>query len=158
MRAEYINPFYQATQDVFRLMLSIETEQGKLGVVEDMVPGKEANVVIGVTGDLKGTILFSFPKEMVLEMVKIMSGMEMDEIDSFVSSALGEVANIVGGNAMTYLTANNLTCDIVPPQVFVGVNKSMSMASGKALLLPLITPIGEFEIYIFLKENRNPQA
>ena len=34
---------------------------------------------------------------MTLEMVRIMSGLEMKTIDSFVSSALGEVANIIGG-------------------------------------------------------------
>lgn len=153
MKAEYINPFYRATQDVFSLMLSLETEQGKIGIVEDMVSGKDAAVIIGVTGDLRGTILFSFPKEMVLEMVKIMSGMEMNQIDSFVSSALGEVANIIGGNAMTYLSANNITCDIVPPQVFIGEHKSLSMASGKVLVLPLKTNIGDFDINIFLKEK-----
>ncbi|AKL94850.1 CheC domain containing protein [Clostridium aceticum] len=153
MKAESVNSFYQATKDVFKLMLDLGIEQGKLGIVEDMVLSKDANVVLGVTGDLRGTILFSFPKEMILEMVKIMCGMEMDEIDSFVSSALGEVANIIGGNAVTILASNNYKCDIVPPQIFVGEYKSFSMANEKALLLPLKTQIGAFDINIFLKEK-----
>ncbi|MGF7185853.1 chemotaxis protein CheX [Desulfitispora alkaliphila] len=152
MKVEYVNPFFKATNEVFNLMLSVETEKGELSVVEDMVSSKEANVVLGVTGDLRGNILFSFPKEMALEMVKIMSGMEMNEIDSFVSSALGEVANIIGGNAITNLSENNYTCDIVPPQIFVGQYKSLSMASGKALLVPLKTDIGQLDLHIFLKE------
>ncbi|AOY76590.1 chemotaxis protein CheX [Clostridium formicaceticum] len=153
MKAESVNSFFQATKDVFQLMLDIGIEQGKLGMVENMIPSKDANVVLGVTGDLSGTILFSFPQKMILEMVKIMCGMEMDEIDSFVSSALGEVANIIGGNAATMLAANNYKCDIVPPQIFVGEYKSFSMANEKALLLPLKTSIGEFDINIFLKEK-----
>jgi len=153
MKAEYINPFYLATKDVFQMMLDVETDKGQLAIVEDMIPGKEANVVLGVTGDLKGTILFSFPKEMILEMVKIMSGMDVDTIDHFVSSALGEVANIIGGNAVTKLTANNYICDIVPPQIFIGEYRSLSMASQQALLLPILTPIGKFDINIFLKEK-----
>jgi len=88
-----------------------------------------------------------------LEMVKIMCGMEMQVIDSFVSSALGEIANIIGGNALTILNSNNYICDIVPPQIFVGEYKSFSMANEKALLLPLMTKIGTLDIHIFLKEK-----
>lgn len=153
MKAEYINSFYGATKDVFKLMLDVDTQRGSLRLVEGMVSSNDANVVLGVTGDLSGTILFGFSKAMSLEMVKIMCGMEMKEIDSFVSSALGEIANIIGGNAMTNLTSNNYTCDIVPPQIFVGEYKSYSMANEKALLLPLITPVGTLEIQIFLKEK-----
>lgn len=152
MKAEYVNPFYQATKSVFQTMLDIDATKQKLDVVDNMIPSKDANVVLGVTGDLKGTILFSFPKSMILEMVHIMSGMRMNEIDSFVSSALGEVANIIGGNAMTLLNASQYTCDIVPPQIFIGEYKSFSMVSDKALLLVLETSIGDFEVNIFLKE------
>ncbi|OEH86207.1 chemotaxis protein CheC [Desulfuribacillus stibiiarsenatis] len=153
MKAEYINPFYTATNDVFRMMLDLDVQRGKIGLVEEMVSSKEANVLLGVTGDLKGSILFSFPKDMILEMVRIMCGMKMQEIDSFVSSALGEIANIVGGNAITNLTSLGYTCDIVPPQIFVGQYRSLSMASQKSLQLTMVTSIGEFELNIFLKER-----
>ena len=153
MRAEYINSFYQATQDVFQLMLDLAVEKNDLKVVEEMVNSKDANVILGVTGDLKGSILFSYTKEMALKMVNIMSGMSMDTIDNFVSSALGEVANIIGGNAITILSNHEYICDIVPPQIFIGEYKSMSMANKKALLLELGTEIGEFDISIFLSEK-----
>lgn len=152
MKAEYINPFFSATKDVFSMMLQLEATKTNLTVVDGMVAGKDVNVVLGVTGDLKGTILFSFPKDMTLQMVKIMCGMEMSEIDAFVSSALGEIANIISGNAVTKLSESNYRCDIVPPQVFVGEIRSMSMASEKSLLLPLATSIGSFDVNVFLKE------
>ncbi|MCL0071768.1 chemotaxis protein CheX [Peptococcaceae bacterium] len=88
---------------------------------------KDANVILGVTGDLQGSVLFAFPKEMALDMVKIMSGMKLDEIDNFVSSALGEIANIIGGNAVTNLASQNYSCDIVPLQVIIGKYKSPSV-------------------------------
>ncbi len=153
MKVEYINPFYKATEDVFETMLDLKTERGELDIVEDMIAGKEANVIIGMTGELTGSILYSFPKEMTLEMVKIMSGMEMDKLDSFVTSALGEVANIISGNAVTYLSDQDYTCDIVPPQIVVGESKSISMATKKALRIPLKTKIGEFDIHVSIKEK-----
>lgn len=155
MKAEYVNSFYKATLDVLKLMLDVNVEQGTISVVEGLIPSREANVILGVTGDLRGSILFSFPKDMTLEMVYIMSGMKMDEIDNFVSSALGEVANIIGGNALSNLSAVNYVCDIVPPQVLIGKYESVSMANEKAIRIPLITKIGEFDITIYLKESSN---
>ncbi|NMA86647.1 MAG: chemotaxis protein CheX [Tissierellia bacterium] len=155
MKAEYINSFYIATQDVFKLMFDLDVEKNGLTVVEDMVPVKDLSVSLGVTGDLKGTILFSFTDNMSLNMVEIMSGMKINEIDTFVSSALGEVANIIGGNALTNLSNNNYICDITPPQVFVGQHKTVSFPDEKTLVINLETDIGDFDINIFLRENQN---
>ena len=152
MKAEYVNAFYKATVDVFRMMIDIEVEQGQISITEGLISSRDANVILGVTGDLRGSILFSFPKDMTLEMVYIMSSMRMEEIDNFVSSALGEVANIIGGNALSNLAAANYTCDIVPPQILIGNYQSVSMANEKALRIPLMTNIGEFDITIYLKE------
>lgn len=150
MRVEYINPFYQATVDVFRVMLSMEPTRGPLRAVQELVPVSEANVGIGVTGDLRGSLLYSFPQTMALDMVRIMSGMEMNKLDTFVISALSEVANIISGNALTYLARNSLTCDISPPQVFVGSKGTLTMSTEKAVVLPLITDIGTLEVSISL--------
>ncbi|HOQ38159.1 MAG TPA: chemotaxis protein CheX [Acetivibrio sp.] len=153
MKVEYVNSFYKATKDVLQLLVDIEPQRGEIKVVQDLGSNKDANVELAVVGDLKGTILFSFPKNMTLEMVKIMSGMEMDKIDNFASSALGEVANIIGGNALTLLSQHNYTCDIAPPRIFLGEYKALPVGNGKALLLPLSTPIGEFDITIHLNEG-----
>lgn len=153
MKAEYINAFYLATQEVFELMLDLKVDRGNLKIIDDMVCSEDANVHLGVTGDLKGSILFGFPGEMALKMVEIMSGMAMKEIDNFVSSALGEVANIVGGNAITNLSNCDYKCDITPPQIFIGQYNSFPMPNEKALLIPMKTEIGNFNINIFLTDN-----
>lgn len=155
MKVEYINPFYQATRDVFHTMLNLETTRGTLSTVEELVPVREANVVIGVTGALRGSLLYSFPREMALEMVHIMSGMKIEKLDAFVSSAQGEVANIISGNALTYLSQNNLNCDISPPQLIIGTSGSLSMSTEKAIVLPLETAIGILEVSISLQAARN---
>ncbi|UTW68872.1 chemotaxis protein CheC [Anaerobacillus sp. HL2] len=56
---------------------------------------------------------------MTLTMVKTMCGMEVTEVDMFVSSALGEVVNIISGNALTKLTEKGMVCDILPPKIIV---------------------------------------
>ncbi|MEW8973817.1 MAG: chemotaxis protein CheX [Tissierellaceae bacterium] len=154
MKTEYIDSFYGATQDVFKLMLDLEVDKGDLEVIDGLTSSKDANIMLGVTGDLKGSVLFSFTKDMTLEMVKIMAGMEMEEIDIFVSSALGEIANIIGGNAITNLSSYGYKCDITPPQIIIGQHKAASMANEKVLILPMETSIGEFSIAIFLPDDK----
>jgi len=134
--------------------MDVEVKKGELRLAKDLVPSKEANVIIGTTGDLSGSVLYSFPKEMALAMVKIMSGMELKELDSFVLSALGEVANIISGNAMTYLNSGNYRCDISPPHVMLGMTHSLSMATDAALVIPMLSSIGDFEINVSLAETK----
>lgn len=153
MKAEYINSFYGATKEVFRLMLDQEVERGDLKLIQGLSSSKDANIMLGVTGDLQGTVFFNFTKDMALKMVQIMAGMEMNEIDVFVSSALGEIANIISGNAITNLSSHDYICDITPPQIIVGEHKSVSTSNQQALLIPMGTSIGEFSISVFLSEN-----
>lgn len=151
MKVIYINPFFLATTSVFKTMLNLEPQAGVPTAIDELTPVKEANVIIGVTGDLRGSLLYSFSKEMALEMVYIMSGMRMKELDMFVSSALSEVANIISGNALTHLSKNQLICDIAPPQLLIGTGGSLSMSSERAILLPLHTDIGTLDISISLR-------
>ena len=43
-------------------MLDLEVERGELEVVEGLTSSKDANIMLGVTGDLKGTVLLALLK------------------------------------------------------------------------------------------------
>ena len=79
--------------------------------------GDKINIMVGFTGDYSGETYYIFPRNTALEIVKSMSGMEIDEIDEFVTSALSEISNIISGNAMTGLSELAIACDIQPPQL-----------------------------------------
>lgn len=153
MKVAFLNPFFKATVEIFQMMLDIQPQRGQFRVQEDEVTTHEANAIIGITGQVSGSVLFSFPKEMALEMVRIMSGMEMKELDSFVASALGEIANIISGNAVIGLSKENYICDVTPPQILIGSHRSLSMASKKSICLPFTTEIGGFEIILSIREK-----
>lgn len=112
-------PFLQATQHVFALMLDLNDVHDEPAVKKTTNPDT-IEVSIGVKGDLSGQVVYSFPYETCLNMVNIMSGMEISEVDEFVTSAISEIANIISGNVMTLLTGENLTCDILPPKLVTG--------------------------------------
>ena len=152
MKAEYVNPFYQATRDVFKLMLDLEITRGQLEIAP--CQGQEVAVSIGLTGDITGLVIFSFPRKTTLEIVKIMSGMEINKLDGFVTSALGEMANIISGNAVTFLAKEHYQCDIRPPRIVISENQDTPQAAKQSLTIPLQTAVGSLNLNIALEENR----
>lgn len=156
MKAEYVNPFYQATINVFKLMLDVDVMRDTSKALQQMLGDQEVGVLIEVTGDLSGYILYRFPDSMILEMVKIMSGMEINQLDSFVTSALAEVSNIISGNAVSSLFNQNYCCDIKPPRIIIEEGKPVSLQGNKILKIPLETSIGKLQIHLDLKENNAP--
>jgi chemotaxis protein CheX len=142
MKAEYINPFLAATQDVFKQMLGMDIEKRKIELREDFVDGQDANVLIGVIGALQGSVVYCFPKSTALAIVKSMA-----------ASALGEIGNIISGNALSRLAQANYHCDIAPPQIILGGNKSISMASSKYLFIPITCQAGDMAISVMLREK-----
>ena len=151
MDVKNLNPIIAATDSVFQTMLSVKPEKGNVSIQEDLVTDKEANVIIGMTGDIKGSIVYSFSKDMALKVVEAMSGMEMHELDKFVTSAMGELGNIISGKATTGLAEQDLSCDIAPPQIVTGKNINISSEADKVLMVNFITEMGEFDVGFSIK-------
>jgi chemotaxis protein CheX len=150
MKAECVNPFLQALQDVFKLMLDVDIARKNISANSNADTEKQVVVEIKLIGDITGSVLFSFPQSTTLEMVKVMSGMEFNKVDSFVTSALGEMSNIISGNAVTYLSKANYHCDILPPRIEVADRANVGQP---ALKVPLHTALGDMWVSFILNEK-----
>lgn len=106
--------FLTATRDVFQLMLDL-SEINDCPVNTSDFEGESLTISIGIVGDLIGAVMYRFPRETSLKIVNILSGMELDSVDDFVTSAIAEIANIISGNVMTLMEKENIKCDILPP-------------------------------------------
>ncbi len=115
MAVDLYKPFLEATRSVFQLMLDLSDV--KDCPVENITHGDALSVAVGVTGDLTGDVFYHFPRVTSINMVALMSGMEVDIVDDFVTSAVAEIANIISGNVLTLLSGDNLVCDILPPEL-----------------------------------------
>lgn len=143
-------PFSKATCEVFKLMLDLDASASLPHTGES--GGESADdvrVSVEVSGDLSGEIYYRFPKETTLKIVNIMSGMEFDQVDDFVTSALGEIANIISGNAMTTLSEQNVTCDIHPPRI-IDASEPL-FGQGDVTVIEVKTYIGEVELGIRIR-------
>lgn len=113
MKDKLYSAFVDATNNVFKLMLNLLEISAQ--PTEDFQCDDEVDISIGVIGDLKGEVIYRFPVKTSLNMVNVMSGMQFESVDAFVTSAISEIANIISGNVLTSLSANDVKCDILPP-------------------------------------------
>lgn len=140
------NPFLAATRKVFQLMLDLSDVNERTADGFSSVNGLD--ISIGVIGDLQGEIIYCFPRDTSLHIVRIMSGMEVDEVDDFVASAISEVANIISGNVLTALAAKDIKCDILPPKPLQGAaSAARQLQAGYCIT----TPVGDVQLDIRLR-------
>ncbi|MCI1966776.1 MAG: chemotaxis protein CheX [Oscillospiraceae bacterium] len=156
MNDAFYQSFLEATRNVFHLMLDLDQLTEK-HVQPDTAESSAETIciAIGVTGSLQGKITYIFPNDTTLKMVKIMSGgMEFSAVDDFVTSAIGEIANIISGKALIELSERKIACDILPPEVLPnGVPKGTGHCKEQNRVA-LHTDIGDIELDIQLEAQK----
>jgi len=150
MDVAYANPFIVSTIETFKKMLNIEGKTGKVALKVNNSYSYDVSGVIGLSGEAQGAICLSFPKEVALKAVSALLGMEIKEMGPDVSDGIGELVNIVAGNAKQYLTKYSLSISL--PKVIIGKDLVLAPTKGvPTLVVPFISSLGEFAIEISLK-------
>ncbi|MBD3317337.1 MAG: chemotaxis protein CheX, partial [Chitinivibrionales bacterium] len=106
--------------------------------------------VIGLSGDAQGSIALSFPKVMGLKVVSKMIGMEVKVVGPELSDGIGELTNIIAGNAKQHFKSLNLCISL--PNVVVGNDHILIGQKGvPTLLVPFTCSLGRFTMEVALK-------
>lgn len=150
MQAKYINPFLSSSIHVLETMLQIRPTIGALEIKNINMHDDHIWLKIGIVGQLTGDILFGFPVQVALKIVSgMMGGYVVTEFDEMSQSAIGELGNMISGNASTMLFNEGIVVDITPPNI---VQKDMVVSEGqsrKAFSIPLkLESVGQFDIYV----------
>ena len=139
---------------MFRELFNLEADIGAPSEIQaDSKSTDTVLIAIGITGDLSGEVRYCIPEKTTLEMVKRMCGMEFEEVDEIVTSAMGEVANIISGNALTNLADIKVNCDLTPPKVLYG-EKLPAAEHNDSLCTSLKSDIGNVEVHIALSQTK----
>ncbi len=150
-----IKPIYNSTNQVLTSMLALNSSKGEVITKKDSITTQKLNISVGITGDLKGSLFFSLSEKLTLNLVQEMSGMEINTIDNFASSAMSELANIICGNTITELNKQNYICNITPPRIINGSNNQVSVFTDEIKVLPIKTKMGNLIINISLEKNNS---
>jgi chemotaxis protein CheX len=152
MDASLINPFINATINVLETMAFIKCKAEKPYLKKDDVAKGDVTGIIGITGESNGTIAVTFEEETILKIVSNMFGEEMKKLNSEVADAVGELTNMISGQARRELEENGKVFEAAIPSVVSGKNHQIThYTDGPKIAIPFITDGGRFTIEVCLE-------
>lgn len=146
---QQLNAFIDPAILVLEQMAGIRTRVGQFRRQSDPNQSAAVVVMIGIRGDLTGTILFRFPTDLACRIVSNLTNDErsIDEVDGTVKDALGELANVIAGNATGNLSRLGIHSVPTPPVIVMGADiKLMFPEIPLLIVVPLVTQIGQTEM------------
>ncbi len=153
--AEYVNPFIDAAIAVASKVAGISMRRGHLACKRQPDPSYAVSIIIGVYGYLTGQVVYSMKKELADKLVeKMLEGCSPVERKSLYLDTLGELANMITGNATGVLNRRKeLALGITTPAIATGTDLNISLINIPTLALGLYSQYGPIEINVALKEG-----
>ncbi len=149
MDVKLVNPFINATLSVLETMAFIEVRAGKPYVKIDNVAVGDITGILGLTGVANGTIAVTFEERCILTIVSNMFGETMEKLDDDISDAVGELTNMISGQARRELELMGKVFKAAIPSVVTGRSHSIRHYSeGPKLAIPFNTDGGDFTIEV----------
>ena len=150
MDVAYVNPFIFSTVETFKTMLNLEVKPGQVQLRDVKKFSYDVSGIIGLSGDAQGSICMSFPKILALRIVSKLLGTEIKIIGTEIADGIGEIANIIAGNAKQHLSQYSLSISL--PKVVVGPGHYVASQQGiPTIVVPFISSIGDFAMEVSLK-------
>lgn len=144
---EIAKPFIKATVDVLSTMAMMDPKPGKPFVKKGETATGDVSAIIGFTGEKNGSISVSFSKKCAVTMVKNMLGDDVGDIMQDAKDAVGEVTNMISGQARSGLAAMGMTFMGSTPTVIMGDNHSVShISKSPIMVIPFSTSAGDFTV------------
>lgn len=118
------------------------------GALTDSITG-----MIGLAGTHKGVLAIHIPNPVAIAITSSFLGMDVDEINDDVRDAVGELANMLGGNVKTILSQNGRDIDLSLPSTISGHEYGFKATTNVDLvILPFKTEKGDFMVELQLEK------
>ena len=154
MNVAFINPFIESTLRSLDMMAGIQAEKAGLELKEDLITTYDVSAIIGLTGETSGSIIISMPESLACRIASNMLMEEIKTINKNVEDAIGEIGNIVVGDARRLLIQDGFSLSISVPTVVVGTGHKISRSGDvPCIAIPFTTQFGQFEVNVGLREN-----
>lgn len=137
MDVQYSHSFVVGVTHVFKTMCDIDLIHRDPFAKDDRKTTAEVTGVIGFTGDKKGVMSFSTSVSGALTIYARLLHEEYDGMNKEIIDAVGEITNIISGQARKELEKESLHLMAHVPMVFVGKGVQISyMTKGRIVSIP----------------------
>jgi chemotaxis protein CheX len=143
---------------VFKEELRGDIQRGQIYVHTSAYTKQEVTVLIGVTGQIQGIVLYELSTQTACKLAGLIACREFDEFDELAQSGVAELGNVITGTAGTHLSEAGFTTSMSPPTLLVGTGTMVSTIDLPRLVIPLQTSAGAVDIHVALqvKETTAP--
>ena len=118
MDARYSNVFIDAWSKVLESFSTKQIKSTDITLPKSHSNNYDIFASIGIIGDVDGHVYMTMDAETGKILTsEMLGGMEIADVDEMVISAVGEICNMVMGNACTSMSLLNASVDITPPTV-----------------------------------------
>lgn len=153
MDVKLVNPFIEATTHVLSSMAFTKARAGSPYLKKDTIARGDVTGIVGLIGEARGTISVSFAEECILAIVSNMFGEPVTTINDEVKDAVGEILNIVSGQARQKLEAMGRVIKGAIPTVISGKDHTITHITKQPIVaVPFETDNGGFTIEICIED------
>ena len=153
MKEEWVNSFLAPAKMVWEKEMGATLEVVSAEVTANQFTTDDLTVIIGVSGRLEGNVLYGFSEDSAQSIVGVMMGEPVTSInDELALSAIGEIGNMITGNAAARLAQLGYTCSISPP-VMINPAGSRFTTVVPQILVKFTSPLGGLAVRIGLTES-----
>lgn len=152
MKAVFINPFLNASIKLFKAFLGVKLTNKSPYINKDAQHLHEISAIIGLAGDTKGAVVLSFERETAIKMVSRFSKKKYFALSREVIDGVGELVNILAGNAKKDLLDFKLTISL--PGVITGNKYKINWPKDVPVItIPFESELGDFTVNVSLKDK-----
>lgn len=158
MDVRYINPFIAAIKNVFSTMVHTQVTIAKPIIRPHDIRSADVSGVIGLSGDVTGAVVLSFSQDVACTVASKFAGLELTLDHPDFIDAIGELANMVAGNAKKDFSGINVSISL--PSVICGAGHVVSqMGTAPQLIIPCKTDVGPFyvEVALVVEKDAKPK-
>lgn len=120
MDTRYSNIFIDAWNKVIESFSTKQIRSTDISPTKPQSNNCDIFAYIGIIGDVDGHVYMSMDAETGKILTsEMLGGMEIADVDEMVISAVGEICNMIMGNACTSMSLLNASVDITPPTVLI---------------------------------------
>jgi len=152
MDVRYINPFLLGTVEVLQKFSNVKAVPKKPFLKKSDVAFGDISGIIGLTGDVMGSLAICFREDCILGILSNMFGEIHSDVTHETYDAVGEITNMISGNARSRLEKEGLTVFAAIPSVVTGVRHSINhILQTPSIVIPFSTAFGNLVVDVCLR-------
>ncbi len=157
MNIRYILPFIEAVEGAFEQMFQLQPQALTPYLVrKEEILDWDISGIIGIAGEARGLVVLSFPAALACELTGQLTGAPKLQLDDEVTDTVGELVNIIAGNAKKRLEEFRLQISL--PSIVLGHTHQVTWPSGPVpiVTVPFSTSSGPFSLSVGLENIITP--